>query len=230
MNKTTRNAIVATLIMSVSSHAMAAFVLNSTRYIFDEEKKNISFEVTNTSEQVYGGQVWVDNSDQSKSDVYIVPTPPFFKVKPKQKQIIRLMKVNSSIPKDRESLFWLNVQEVPPKVTQTEGSVLAIAMNTQVKLIYRPKILKEGRKNAEKKIKILNQNGDVYLKNPTPYYFAVVGLKQGGKGINLTSAQADSLAHLEPFSQVNLGKIMVNNGISIDALNDWGGIQSYDIK
>ena len=45
----------------------------------------------------------------------MVPQPPFFKVGAKQKQIIRIMKTDSSLPTDRESLFWLNVQEVPPK-------------------------------------------------------------------------------------------------------------------
>lgn len=52
------------------------------------------------------------------------------------------MNTVSNLPKDRESLFWLNVQEVPPKpeVKDGEGSVLAMAMNTRVKLIYRPAI------------------------------------------------------------------------------------------
>ncbi|MGL4666763.1 MAG: fimbrial chaperone [Saezia sp.] len=230
MNKIVKNAIVASLIMSISNHAMAAFVLNGTRFIFDEGKKNLSFEVTNNSDKAYGGQVWVDNTNQSKDDVFIVPAPPFFKVKPKQKQIIRLMNVNSALPKDRESLFWLNVQEVPPKPTETEGSVLAIAMNTQVKLMYRPKTLKDGRKDAEKNIQVLRKDGGLFLKNPTPYYFAVVGLKQNGKEVKMTTEQTAALSQLAPFSASPLGNTVSGTGISIDAINDWGGIQSYDIK
>lgn len=65
--------------------SMGAFVLNGTRFIYEEGKKNISFEVTNNTEKTYGGQVWIDNTNQSDG-VYMVPQPPFFKVSPKQKR------------------------------------------------------------------------------------------------------------------------------------------------
>lgn len=230
MKKIVKQAVVASLIMSISNHSMAAFVLNGTRFIYEGDKKNLSFEVTNNADQTYGGQIWVDNTTQSKDDVFIVPSPPFFKIKPKQKQIVRLLNVNPTLPQDQESLFWLNVQEVPPKPTDTEGSVLAIAMNTQVKLIYRPRALKDGRKDAEKKIQVMNKSGNFYMKNPTPYYFAVVGLKQNGKEVAMTAEQSAALALLAPFSESSLGTKLLNGGVTIDAINDWGGIQSYDIN
>lgn len=230
MNKVLKKAIVVALIMSVSHNATAAFILNGTRYIFDEEKKNISFEVTNNADRTYGGQIWIDNESQNKNDVFIIPAPPFFKVKPKQKQIIRLIKVNPNIPNDRESLFWLNVQEVPPKPDKNDGSVLAIAMNTQVKLIYRPSMLKDERKDAEKYIQLINRNKHFILKNPTPYYFAVVSVKQGKKVVNLNPKQISALAQFAPFSEVSLDKVTLNGKASIDAINDWGGIQNYALN
>ena len=131
-----------------STYSYAAFVLNGTRFIYDEDKKNSSFTVTNKSDKTYGGQVWIDNSTQGNG-VYMVPQPPFFRVGANQNQIIRILNTDTSLPKDRESLFWLNVQEVPPKPeTNGEGSVLSIAMNTRVKLIYRPSSIKEERKGA----------------------------------------------------------------------------------
>ncbi|WP_183042098.1 fimbrial chaperone [Aeromonas veronii] len=230
MKKLAKKAVIASLIMSVSSQTMAAFTLSGTRFIYEAEKKNISFEVTNNAEQTYGGQIWVDNTNQDKDDVFIVPAPPFFKIKPKQKQIVRLLNVNNNLPKDRESLFWLNVQEIPPKPTDVEGSVLAIAMNTQVKLIYRPKGLSEARKDAEKQVHVVRSNGGFALKNPTPYFFAVVGLKQNGKDVKMTSEQNAALVKFAPFSEVSLGGTALGSGISIDAINDWGGVQTYDIK
>ena len=58
-------ALVALLSISFSSQSMAAFVLNGTRFIYEEGKKNISFEVTNNAEKTYGGQVWIDNTNQN---------------------------------------------------------------------------------------------------------------------------------------------------------------------
>jgi len=229
VNKLGKVALVALLYISFCNQSMAAFVLNGTRFIYEEGKKNTSFEVTNNADRTYGGQVWIENPSQNNG-VYMVPQPPFFKVGAKQKQIIRIMNTDSNLPKDRESLFWLNVQEVPPKpeVKDGEGSVLAIAMNTRVKLIYRPGSIKDGRKDAEKKLKLEHRGKETWLINPTPYYMAVVSVKHDGKDITLSDNVMKEVAQLKPFSDVNLGKKM-NGKIRVDAVNDWGGVQTYEV-
>lgn len=231
MNK--KNALLGTTLAAVltttlATPAMAAFVLNGTRFIYEEGKKNISLEVTNNAKDTYGGQVWIDNISQNKSDVFMVPSPPVFKVDAGKKQIIRLMNVNPALPADRESMFRINAQELPPKPTQTEGSVLAIAMNTQVKLIYRPKALNEGRKDAEKKLTTLNK-GTTWLKNPTPYYFAVTGLKVNGKTVTIPKEKQAGLAMLAPFSEADTG-LNASGKLTVQAINDWGGVQDYAIE
>lgn len=229
MNKFCKTALAAVLSIAFCSQAMAAFSLNGTRFIYEGGKKNISFEVTNSADQTYGGQVWINNTNQGNG-VYFVPQPPFFKVGAKQKQIVRIMSTDTSLPQDKESLFWLNVQEVPPKpdVKDSEAGVLAIAMNTQVKLIYRPTAIKDGRRDAEKKIKVEQRGGSTWLSNPTPYYFAIINLKSNGKNVTLGDKVSAELAQLKPFSDVSLGK-KVNGNVTIDAINDWGGVQSYEI-
>lgn len=209
--------------------AMAAFVLNGTRFIYEEGKKNISLEVTNNAKGTWGGQVWVDNANQSQADVFIVPSPPVFKVDSGRKQVVRLMNVNPALPADRESLFWLNVQELPPKPQQVDGSVIAIAMNTRVKLIYRPKALTEGRKDAEKKLIKQRRDGGLWLKNPTPYWFAVTGLKLNGKEVTIPKAKRQALAQLPPFSEADTG-LRGDGQLTVQAINDWGGAQDYDIQ
>ncbi|EOU7800719.1 fimbrial chaperone [Escherichia coli] len=229
MNKVAKTAIAVVLSFAFCSQAMAAFVLNGTRFIYDENKKNITFEVTNNASQMYGGQVWVDNTSEGNG-IYMVPQPPFFKVGAKQKQIIRIMKTDSSLPTDRESLFWLNVQEVPPKpdVKESRGSVLAIAMNSRVKLIYRPSALKNGRENAEKKLTI-EQRGDItWVKTPTPYYMAIVGVQTNGRELKLSDKVTKELTLLAPFSSVSLG-VSARGSLKIAAINDWGGVQNYEI-
>lgn len=216
------------LSVMMSHHAMAAFVLNGTRFIYEEGKRNTSFSVTNEADETYGGQVWIDNSKEGNG-VYMVSTPPFFKIGPKQKQIVRIMKTESKLPADRESLFWLNVQEIPPKPVGVEGNVLSVAVNTQVKLLYRPKSLIEGRKDAEKKIEVLHLGTDSYLSNPTPYYFAVVDVKVNGQALALTESEERELAILPPFGKASLGKRSLKGNVSIEAVNDWGGIDSFSL-
>ncbi|WP_422528818.1 fimbrial chaperone [Serratia fonticola] len=217
------------IVTAAVTPAMAAFVLNGTRFIYEEGKKNISLEVTNNAKGTWGGQVWIDNTTQNGADVFMVPSPPVFKVDAGKKQVVRLMNVNPALPADRESLFWLNVQELPPKPKQVDGSTIAIAMNTRVKLIYRPNALAEGRKDAEKKLIKQRRDDEVWLKNPTPYWFAVTGLKLNGKEVTIPKAKRQALAQLPPFSEVDTG-LRGNGQLTVQAINDWGGGQEYDVQ
>ncbi|WP_212741861.1 fimbrial chaperone [Escherichia albertii] len=218
------------LFFLLCNHASAAFILNGTRFIYDEGKKNISVEVTNNSNKEYGGQLWIDNI-HNNNGVYMIAQPPFFRVNAKQKQIIRVMRTNERLPEDKESLFWLNVQEIPKKADNIQDgeSSLAIAMNIKVKLIYRPQSIKDGRNDAEKKLIVLTENNKTWIKNPTPYYMAIVNVKNNGRDLILSKKVQNEIACLEPFSQISLEK-RINGKISIDAINDWGGVQQYEIQ
>lgn len=229
MNKLGRIVLAMLMSLAITNQAIAAFVLNSSRYIYEEGKKNISFEVTNESDKNYGGQVWIDNVNAS-TDVYLVPAPPFFKVAGKEKQIVRIMKVSDALPSDHETLFWLNVQEIPPKPTSADGTnTIALAMNTRVKIFYRPKSLIKGRQGAEKKLQFITKDGVTWLKNPTPYYMAVIKVLSGKQEIVLSNSVMNKLAQLAPFSEISMGK-NINGSMSIEAINDWGGIEKYAIQ
>ncbi|MDI7245415.1 fimbrial chaperone [Providencia rettgeri] len=196
-------------------NAYSAFTLNGTRFIYDEGRKNIAIEVKNNSNKTYGGQVWIDNL--SGNDVFFVPAPNLFKIAGEEKQIIRLLYVNDILPKDRESLFWLNVQEIPPIASADESNVLAVALNTQVKLIYRPKILAEHREDAEKN---LTYSGST-LKNPTPYYFALTQVSVDGRPLVLSKEIEQSISLFPPFSEVNLQRPL-SGKVAIEAIDDYG--------
>lgn len=220
------------LSLVLCGQAMAAFTLSGTRFIYEEGKRNISVDVTNASDNTYGGQVWIDNESQA-SGVYMVPTPPFFKLAPKQKQIVRIARTDSGtpLPADRESLFWLNVQEIPPKPEKSDEAVLSIALATRVKLIYRPKSLVQERKNAEKKVEVLQKDGTSYLKNPTPYYFAITKVKVNGQNIRLSKEEDMAVSMLAPFSEQKVKGIPAGaKSVSIEAINDWGGAETYTLK
>lgn len=205
------------------TNAIAAFTVGGTRFIYDEGKKNISVEVKNNAKETYGGQVWIDNTNQPVGDVYFIPAPTLFKIDAEQKQIIRIININKSLPKDRESLFWLNVQEIPP-VTTSDSSVLAIALNTQVKLFYRPTAIINGRNQAEKKLEV---NGS-FLKNPTPYYFAITAIYVNNKKLHLNYELDRKLGQMAPMSEINIGSPLIGN-VKIEAIDDYGARREYTL-
>lgn len=210
-----------------ATSSQAAFVLNSTRYIFDEKRDNISLQITNESSQEYGGQIWIDNQSQDDKNVYFVPTPTFFKVAEKSKQVLRILNVNKTLPKNQESLFWINVQEIP-KAPKDGVNALSIALHTQVKMIYRPDQLKEKRQNAEQNIKIINNDNDTVLFNDSPYYFAIVNIKQNGKIVNLDENTKSKISIFAPFNKVSLNK-KITGDVIVVAFDDYGVDREYNI-
>ncbi|EIR2566115.1 fimbrial chaperone [Escherichia coli] len=230
MNNVFKYILIGVVSLFQAGSSFAAFTVSGTRFIYEEGKKNISFEVSSSADDTYGGQVWVDNVSQNHG-VYMVPVPPFFRIAPKEKQIVRIMNLDGQLlPKDRESLFWLNIQEIPPK-PKSDGNVLAVAVNTRVKLFYRPKTLSADRKGAEKRIQIVRRGNTTYLKNPTPYYFAITKIKVNGRDVVLSSDEDRKLSMFSPFEEIAVSKLPAGaKEVSVFSINDWGGVEDYTLK
>ena len=213
-----------------SQSAFAAFILNGTRFIYDEGRKNISFEISNESKETYGGQVWIDNVLIPKEDVAFVPMPSFFKVEGGQTQVVRIMKITDKLPKDKESIFWLNVQEIPP-VNKDQNNVMVVAVNTQVKLLYRPAGIIKGRNNAESKMLLKKEGTSYILNNPTPYYFAVTEFKVNGKAVPLSKELSNKLGMISPQSSILLNgvKLTPTSKVVVEAIDDYGAINKYEV-
>ncbi|MCG3862985.1 MULTISPECIES: fimbrial chaperone [unclassified Photobacterium] len=208
----------------------ASFVLNGTRFIYSGDQKNISFQITNHSKGTYGGQVWIENSDIKDHNIYFIPAPSFFSLLPSQVQIDRIIKVNNNLPKNKESLFYLNVQEIP-KLPKNNGNELQIAMDIRVKLIYRPISISSGRNNAEQQVEIKYKNGRFLIENPTPYYFAITQLIINNQTIHLSKITTENLCVFKPYSTVLLpNSISHIHSVSFKAINDYGENVSYKIS
>ncbi|TXO63049.1 fimbrial chaperone protein, partial [Escherichia coli] len=98
----------------------------------------------------------------------------------------------------------------------------------RVKLIYRPLSIKNERKDAENKLILEQRGNETWLKNPTPYYMALTGVKVDGKDVSLSNKTLADIACFSPFSEVSLGK-KISGNVSVNAINDWGGVQNYEI-
>ena len=50
--------------------------------------------------------------------------PPLFRLDPKKGQMLRIVYTQEPLATDKETLFWLNVLEVPPRDGDTSASPL----------------------------------------------------------------------------------------------------------
>lgn len=205
--------------------ANATLATDQTRYIFQGDKESLGITVKNNDkEHTFGGQAWVDNIVEKDTRPTFVVTPSFFKVKANGQQTLRIIKASDHLPQDRESVYWLNLQDIPPAL---KGSGLAIALRTKMKLFYRPVALVAGRKGAEEGISLqVRPDGKSVLVNTTPYIYAIGSLlDENNKPVNVDNEVAQNLLMFMPGDEVQ-----VKGTVSkVSSLNDYGVLQTWSI-
>lgn len=205
--------------------ALAALALNATRYIYGGNVSALSAIANNASDTMYGAQVWVDNMLKTDTRPVFIATPSFFKIKGHGKQVFRIMKMTDLMPKNKESVYWLNLQEIPPA---QKGSGISMAIRTRVKLIYRPQSLMKGRDGAESTMTIEHLPGQQWLVNTTPYIFAIGAiLNNHDKPVILNTVETHKLTMFMPGDKIN---ITGNTVKAVQALNDYGTLKTYVLK
>lgn len=206
--------------------AQASLSADQTRYIFRGDRDAMTVMVKNNDKKrTFGGQTWVDNITEKDTRPTFVVTPSFFKVKPGGQQTLRVIMASDSLPKDKESVYWLNLQDIPPAL---EGSGLAIALRTKMKLFYRPAGLVAGRKGAEEGMRLQSRpDGKVMLVNTTPYIYAIGSLRdEKGKAVTVSHDVAQKLLMFMPGDEV----VVKGSVAKVDSLNDYGELQTWTIN
>lgn len=227
--------IIVFLIGLYSSFTFAGIVVDGTRFIYRGGDREVDVRITNNANAPLIAQSWIDNgpSDKNKPiDEISVPfnlTPPVARVDPEKGQTLRIFATKNDFPLDRESIYWLNILEIPPKNKEATGNRIEFTIKTILKLIYRPKeIGKDVPADAYKKITwklVKDKSGKSYFDvyNPTPYYFTFpsVELKNGTK---------TPIAMVAPMSSINVfpekGSFDSISELSTYYINDWGVSQS----
>ncbi len=198
MNKVLRSvaAGVAVVVGVFSAHAGATVVIGGTRIVYPSNEKEVTVKLTNQAKTPSLVQVWLDDGDEkSTPDTAKVPftvAPPIFRMDGEKGQAVRVMYTGESLPTDKESLFWVNVLEVPPKADNPEGrNLLQFAFRTRIKLFFRPAKLAGDVDHAPDKLSwklvSLEAGKELALQvfNPTPYHvnFAKVDLSINEKAV-----------------------------------------------
>ncbi|EMK1730665.1 fimbria/pilus periplasmic chaperone [Salmonella enterica] len=179
--------LIAASVAGVAPSANAAVALDRTRAVFNGDAKSISLNISNDNQKVpYLAQAWLEDAQEKKITTGpLVVTPPVQRLEPGAKSMVRVMAPGAAgLPQDRESLFYFNLREIPPK--SKKENVLQIALQTRIKLFYRPaSIVQRPDAVWQDKLILHVVNGGYQIENPTPYFITVIGL--GG-----TASQAEN--------------------------------------
>ncbi|MCG9527796.1 fimbria/pilus periplasmic chaperone [Providencia rettgeri] len=218
-----------TLTISVISAANAAVTLDRTRIIFDGNQSSINITIRNDNPELpYLAQSWLENALEQKLETGpIIATPPIQRMEPKSTSLVRLSTAPdiAKLPQDRESLFYYNLREIPPK--SSEASVLQIALQSRVKLFYRPEsIVAQSKTDWTKYITLTATSSGYTLDNPTPFYLTVIGIGNSQK----QSEESDFDAVMIPPKSNQLIKSSKFSTPYLTYINDYGGKPSLAFK
>lgn len=170
------------LILLSTFQAVAGVVITGTRQIYLSNKKELTVKLDNNGFKPALVQTWIDNGDakttpMSSTSPFII-TPPVFRLDPSKGQMLRIVYTGGDIlPKDRESVFWLNVLEIPPEPTQAEASqtenMLQMAFRSRIKLFYRPAAIDGLQDKALDQLHFSKSDGKLKILNESPYFVSL---------------------------------------------------------
>ncbi|UIY56596.1 fimbrial biogenesis chaperone [Burkholderia cepacia] len=215
--------------------AHASVVIDNTRVIFRGTERETSIKMTNAGDRPAFVQVWIDKGEVQASpetiDVPFTLTPTMFRLDAKKGQTVRMIYTREPLAQDRETLFWLNALEVPPKATDEEAgeNYLQFAFRTRIKVMYRPKGLSGDPLDAPGKVRwsvMRSEGGGGYVlkgENPTPYFVNLgeVTLKSGGRSYSTGNG------YVPPFSSQTFPIERLARQPDADAEVDYLSINDY---
>lgn len=201
----------------------AAISLDRTRAIFNGGEKSMTLNISNDNKQLpYLAQSWLENDKQEKITTGpLVITPPVQRMEPGAKSLVRISSTPEieKLPQDRESLFYFNLREIPPR--SNKANVLQIALQTKIKLFYRPKAI-EAEPNAiwQDQLVLRKVNNGYKIENPTPYFVTVIGIGNSEKQAQEGEFEAVMIA---PKSTSKTVKVTDSENLYLSYINDYGG-------
>ena len=210
--------------------AQANVVITGTRIIYPAEQKNISIQLNNMGDSPALVQAWLDKGDiksaPNATKVPFVIAPPLARVEGNAGQSLRVTFTGTeNLPKDRESLFYFNLLDIPPKPSAESLAVnpnyLQMAIRSRLKFFYRPSELPLSVDNSYQKVAFSLDKDGIVVDNQTPYFITYQNIKVNNQKVKNANMVA-------PYSKVNypFKGARAGDKLQWSVINDYGGYQS----
>ncbi len=223
------------LAFSAVHPAQASVVIAGTRVIYDQKDSEVTLKLSNNGTSPSLVQAWIDTGDAkaapSTIDVPFTVTPPVSRIDPGKGQTLRIIRTGNPEAQNHESVYWLNVLEIPPKNAGTDAdkNALQLAFRTRIKLFYRPAGLNGRPEEAAAQVTwhLTTLNGQTVLQAHNP----------GGYDVSFASVSVTSDAGTASFDDGGMvrpgesatfplkGAVRGSAGAKVQyhAINDYGG-------
>ncbi|WP_048957396.1 fimbrial biogenesis chaperone [Enterobacter bugandensis] len=202
---------------SCMSHA--SVTLSNTRVVYHADKKESNITVRNNTASPFLVQSWVQGKDSQGTKAPFIVTPPLFRMDAGKSNALRIIYNGAPLPQDRESLFWINVKSIPSS-SREDINKLQIAVNTRIKLFYRPSNLMDEPTDISKNVQWSVKNNELIVRNNSSYYISFAEVKINNKAWS----EIDMLAPKSSTTFTLRNTLLKNNAtVQWKYINDYGG-------
>ncbi|EOU9591031.1 fimbria/pilus periplasmic chaperone [Klebsiella aerogenes] len=205
--------------------SFAALTVDRSRMVINEGERSVSIGVTNPDRRSpYLAQGWIEDESGKKVPGPLIVIPPVQRLEAGSSTRVRIQALDdiASLPKDKESVFYFNLREIPPKTDKP--NVLVLAVQTRLKVFYRPKGLKVDEMAhsvpGTESLTLSRANNRYVVHNPTPYHFSFVGVRTALNGSVVENVEP---VMVSPRQNIALGSdIPVTDTPVLVFVNDFG--------
>lgn len=170
----TSSAIISLMFLCFASNAHAQIKIEGTRLIYFGKDKEASITVINRSNADTIMQSWISSSDES-NDVPFAIVQPLTLLTPHGHHALRILYAGNGLPIDKESLFWLNILEIPHRSEAKDN--LQFAIRQRLKLFFRPIGLTGSASEAVNNLKWQrHSNKAVEIKNSSAFHISLIDI------------------------------------------------------
>jgi chaperone protein EcpD len=187
----------------IAPGADAALAVVGTRFIYPGDDRRMVVMTRNLGAVPILVQAWLDDGradvDPSLLRVPFMIAPPLARIEPGQSLALSVQSLRDELARDRESLFWINLIEVPPTGASSDRT-LRVVHRLRMKLLYRPPRLDGHAGDAPAQLRWRAAAARLSAFNPTPYYVTLTRVVWRGVPLVLTGGMVD----VAPFGQAEM--------------------------
>ncbi len=230
-----------TVIAASLGSAYAGITINGTRVVYPADQREVSLSMVNDGKEARLVQAWVDGGDASEraesSKAPFLITPPMSRVDPGKGQTLRIMFTGAKdLPQDRETVYWLNVLEIPPKPkagSDAAENYLQLAVRSRLKLFYRPKGLQGSPDTApDQVIWHVVSAGKGYTAectNDTPFNVSFSDLTFKGSPQQQSVSKGGMCPAKGKATFPVAGNPDASSKLVVTVINDYGGFTAHEV-
>jgi len=230
--------------------AQAGLMIHGSRVIYYETEKEVSVFFRNNNAYPVLVQAWLDDGDQSAAPGVqqhpFILAPGLDRVEPGKGQTIRILGTGEGdFPRDRESVLYFNLHEIPPAPSDFQGNYLQVAGRARLKFFYRPPNLPSPPELAHEGLRFALEPPEsdgrtrIRVKNASPYHVTITGMRvhrpdqpdSAPPQVEFDINQSRQEGMVAPKDELVLtlegrGNRVIANGmtLTIETKNDYGAI------